>query len=133
MYNINFKYNYMDNINELIVDGLLDRYINENAKFHEGQVVYMEYTYKYHNQTRLDICVGIVTYVGCTKVERTVGNQTYIDFPIVYTVIHAKGASYNVSECKLGSVTEHILKERIKRFGKDNEQTEESVDDSLNN
>lgn len=122
----------MDDIKELILDGLLDRYIKENAKFHVDQVVYMEYTYKYHNQTRLGVCVGIVTYVGCTKVQRTVGNRTYVDYPITYTVIHAKGVTYNVSECKLGSVTEHILKERIRRSSKDNEHIANTVDDLPN-
>ena len=46
----------MDNFDSLIFDGLLDRYIEEQAKFEKGQVVYMEYTYQYHNQTSV-ICV----------------------------------------------------------------------------
>mgnify|MGYP006386072725 CR=1 FL=1 len=126
MYIINFKYIIkMDNFDSLIFDGLLDRYIEEQAKFEKGQVVYMEYTYQYHNQTKLGVCVGIVTGVGVTKAERTIGNNKYIDYPIVYTVTHAKGVSYNVSECKLGSVAEHILKERLKRDGKNNEQNNE--------
>ena len=115
----------MDNFDSLIFDGLLDRYIEEQAKFKKGQVVYMEYTYQYHNQTKLGICVGIVTEVGITKIERTVGNNKYIDYPIVYAVTHAKGVSRCVSECKLGSVSEHILKERLKRDGKNNEQNAE--------
>lgn len=118
----------MDNFDEIIFNGLLDRYIEEQAKFKKGQVVYMEYTYQYHNQTKLGICVGIVTGVGVTKTERTIGNSKhikYINYPIVYTVTHAKGVSYNVSECKLGSVSEHILKERLKRDGKNNEQNNE--------
>lgn len=115
----------MDNYDSFIFDGLLDRYIEEQAKFKKRQVVYMEYTYQYHNQTKLGVCVGIVTEVGITKVERMIGNNKYIDYPIVYTVIHAKGVSYNVSECKLGSVSEHILKERLKRDGKNNEQNNE--------
>lgn len=115
----------MDNFDFLIFDGLLDRYIEEQAKFEKGQVVYMEYTYQYHNQTKLGVCVGIVTGIGVTKVERTIGNNKYIDYPIVYTVVHAKGISYNVSECKLGSVAEHILKERLKRAGNNNEQNNE--------
>lgn len=126
MYIINFKYIIkMDNYDSFIFDGLLDRYIEEQAKFKKGQVVYMEYTYQYHNQTKLGICVGIVTGVGVTKAERTIGNNKYIDYPIVYTVTHAKGVSYNVSECKLGSVAEHILKERLKRAGNNNEQNNE--------
>lgn len=133
MYIINFlNIIIMDDVRELILDGLLDRYIEENAKFHVNQVVYMEYNYKYHNQTRLGVCVGIVNYVGCTKVQRTVGNQTYVDYPITYTVVHAKGVTYNVSECKLGSVTEHILKERIRRSSKDNEHIANTVDDLPN-
>ena len=32
----------------------------------------------------------------------------YINYPIVYAVTHAKGVSRCVSECKLGSVSEHI-------------------------
>lgn len=115
----------MDNFDSLIFDGLLDRYIEEQAKFEKGQVVYMEYTYQCHNQTKLGVCVGIVTGVGVTKAERIIGNNKYIDYPIVYTVTHAKGVSYNVSECKLGSVAEHILKERLKRYGKNNEQNNE--------
>lgn len=114
----------MDNFDSFIFDGLLDRYIEEQAKFKKGQVVYMEYTYQYNNQTKLGVCVGIVTEVGITKVERTVGNNKhikYIDYPIVYTVTHAKGVSRCVSEYKLGSVAEHILKERLKRDGKNNE------------
>ena len=102
----------MDNFDSLIFDGLLDRYIEEQAKFEKGQVVYMEYTYQYHNQTKLGVCVGIVTGVGVTKVERTIGNNKYIDYPIVYTVTHAK-------------VAEHILKERLKRAGNNNEQNNE--------
>lgn len=126
MYIINFKYIIkMDNYDSFIFDGLLDRYIEEQAKFKKGQVVYMEYTYQYHNQTKLGICVGIVTEVGITKIERTVGNNKYINYPIVYTVTHAKGVSRCVSECKLGSVSEHILKERLKRDGKNNEQNAE--------
>jgi len=126
MYIINFKYIIkMDNFDSLIFDGLLDRYIEEQAKFEKGQVVYMEYTYQYHNQTKLGVCVGIVTGIGVTKVERTIGNNKYIDYPIVYTVTHAKGISYNVSECKLGSVAEHILKERLKRASNNNEQNNE--------
>lgn len=126
MYIINFKYIIkMDNFDSLIFDGLLDRYIEEQAKFEKGQVVYMEYTYQYHNQTKLGVCVGIVTGIGVTKVERIIGNNKYIDYPIVYTVTHAKGISYNVSECKLGSVAEHILKERLKRAGNNNEQNNE--------
>ena len=126
MYIINFKYIIkMDNFDSLIFDGLLDRYIEEQAKFKKGQVVYMEYTYQYHNQTKLGVCVGIVTGVGVTKAKRTIGNNKYIDYPIVYTVTHAKGVSYNVSECKLGSVAEHILKERLKRAGNNNEQNNE--------
>lgn len=117
----------MDNFDSLIFDGLLDRYIEEQAKFEKGQVVYMEYTYQYHNQTKLGICVGIVTEVGITKVERTVGNNKYINYPIVYTVTHAKGVSRCVNECKLGSVSEHILKERLKRDGKNNEQNNEAA------
>lgn len=105
----------MDNFDSVIFNGLLDRYIEEQAKFEKGQVVYMEYSYKYHNQTKLGVCVGIVTEVSVTKVERTIGNNKYIDYPIVYTVTHAKGVDYGVSECKLGSVSEHILKERLKR------------------
>ena len=70
----------MDNFDSFIFDGLLDRYIEEQAKFEKGQVVYMEYTYQYHNQTKLGVCVGIVTEVGITKVERTVGNNKYIDY-----------------------------------------------------
>lgn len=123
----------MDSITDLVYDGLLDRYIKENAKFHENQVVYMEYSYEYHNQIRLGICVGIVTYVGCTKVQRTIGNQTYVDYPITYTVIHAKGVTCNVSEHKLGSVSEHILKERLRRASKDNEQTDTKADSPINN
>lgn len=115
----------MDNFDSLIFDGLLDRYIEEQAKFEKGQVVYMEYTYQYHNQTKLGVCVGIVTGVGVTKVERMIGNNKYIGYPIVYTITHAKGVSYNVSECKLGSVAEYILKERIKRAGNNNEQSNE--------
>lgn len=115
----------MDNFDSLIFDGLLDRYIEEQAKFEKGQVVYMEYTYQYHNQTKLGVCVGIVTGIGVTKVERTISNK-YIDYPIVYTVTHAKGVSYNVSECKLSSVSEYILKERLKRGGKNNEQNNEA-------
>lgn len=115
----------MDNFDSLIFDGLLDRYIEEQAKFEKGQVVYMEYTYQYHNQTKLGVCVGIVTEVGITKIERTVGNNKYINYPIVYTVTHAKGISRCVSECKLSSVSEHILKERLKRDGKNNEQNNE--------
>lgn len=115
----------MDNYDSFIFDGLLDRYIEEQAKFKKGQVVYMEYTYQYHNQTKLGVCVGIVTGIGVTKVERTIGNNKYIDYPIVYTVTHAKGVSRCVSECKLGSVSEHILKERLKRDGKNNEQNNE--------
>ena len=126
MYIINFKYIIkMDNYDSFIFDGLLDRYIEEQAKFEKGQVVYMEYTYQYHNQTKLGICIGIITGVGVTKVERSIGNNKYIDYPIVYTVTHAKGVSYNVSECKLGSVAEHILKERLKRVGNNNEQNNE--------
>mgnify|MGYP006935845136 CR=1 FL=1 len=128
MYIINFKYIIkMDNYDSFIFDGLLDRYIEEQAKFKKGQVVYMEYTYQYHNQTKLGVCVGIVTEVGITKVERTVGNNKYINYPIVYTVTHAKGVSRCVSECKLGSVSEHILKERLKRDGKNNEQNNEAA------
>ena len=37
-----------------------------------------------HNQTKLGVCVGIVTEVGITKIERTVGNNKYINYPIVY-------------------------------------------------
>lgn len=114
----------MDNFDSLIFDGLLDRYIEEQAKFEKGQVVYMEYTYQYHNQTKLGVCVGIVTGIGVTKVEHKIGHK-YIDYPIVYTITHAKGVSYNVSECKLGSVAEYILKERLKRNGKNNEQNNE--------
>jgi hypothetical protein len=126
MYIINFKHIIkMDNFDEIIFNGLLDRYIEEQAKFEKGQVVYMEYTYQYHNQTKLGVCVGIVTGIGVTKVERTIGNNKYIDYPIVYTVTHAKGVSYNVSECKLGSVSEHILKERLKRASNNNEQNNE--------
>lgn len=126
MYIINFKYIIkMDNYDSFIFDGLLDRYIEEQAKFKKGQVVYMEYTYQYHNQTKLGVCVGIVTEVGITKIERTVGNNKYINYPIVYAVTHAKGVSRCVSECKLGSVSEHILKERLKRDGKNNEQNNE--------
>ena len=91
----------MDNYDSFIFDGLLDRYIEEQAKFKKGQVVYMEYNYQYHNQTKLGVCVGIVTEVGITKIERTVGNNKY------------------------GSVSEHILKERLKRDGKNNEQNNE--------
>lgn len=115
----------MDNFDSLIFDGLLDRYIEEQAKFEKGQVVYMEYTYQYRNQTKLGVCVGIVTGVGVTKAERTICNNKYIYYPIVYTVTHAKGVSYNVSEGKLGSVAEHILKERLKRGGNNNEQNNE--------
>lgn len=126
MYIINFKYIIkMDNYDSFIFDGLLDRYIEEQAKFKKGQVVYMEYTYQYHNQTKLGVCVGIVTEVGITKIERTVGNNKYINYPIVYAVTHAKGVSRCVNECKLGSVSEHILKERLKRDGKNNEQNNE--------
>lgn len=126
MYIINFKYIIkMDNFDSLIFDGLLDRYIEEQAKFEKGQVVYMEYTYQYHNQTKLGVCVGIVTGIGVTKVERMIGNNKYIDYPIVYTITHAKGISYNVSECKLGSVAEYILKERLKRASNNNEQNNE--------
>lgn len=126
MYIINFKYIIkMDNYDSFIFDGLLDRYIEEQAKFKKGQVVYMEYTYQHHNQTKLGVCVGIVTEVGITKIERTVGNNKYINYPIVYAVTHAKGVSRCVSECKLGSVSEHILKERLKRDGKNNEQNNE--------
>lgn len=125
MYIINFRYIIkMDNFDSLIFDGLLDRYIEEQAKFEKGQVVYMEYTYQYRNQTKLGVCVGIVTGIGVTKVEHKIGNK-YIDYPIVYTVTHAKGISYNVSEYKLGSVAEHILKERLKRAGNNNEQNNE--------
>lgn len=99
----------MDNYDSFIFDDLLDRYIEEQAKFKKGQVVYMEYTYQYHNQTKLGVCVGIVTEVRIIKIERTVGNK-YINYPIVYAVTHAKGVSRCVSECKLGSVSEHILK-----------------------
>lgn len=120
----------MDNFDSLIFDGLLDRYIEEQAKFEKGQVVYMEYTYQYHNQTKLGVCVGIVTEVGITKVERIVGNNKYINYPIVYTVTHAKGVSYNVSECKLGSVAEHILKERLKRGDKNISQSNDSEQDN---
>lgn len=128
MYIINFKYIIkMDNYDSFIFDGLLDRYIEEQAKFKKGQVVYMEYTYQYHNQTKLGICVGIVTEVGITKIERTVGNNKYINYPIVYAVTHAKGVSRCVSECKLGSVSEHILKERLKHDGKNNEQNNEAA------
>lgn len=116
----------MDNFDEIIFNGLLDRYIEEQAKFKKGQVVYMEYTYQYHNQTKLGVCIGIVTEVGITKIERTVGNNKYINYPIVYAVTHAKGVSRCVSECKLGSVSEHILKERLKRDGKNNEQNNEA-------
>lgn len=127
MYIINFRYIIkIDNFDSLIFDGLLDRYIEEQAKFEKGQVVYMEYTYQYHNQTKLGVCIGIVTGIGVTKVERTIGNNKYIDYPIVYTVTHAKDVSYNVSECKLGSVSEHIFKERLKRDGKNNEQNNEA-------
>ena len=31
----------MDNFDSFIFDGLLDRYIEEQAKFEKGQVVYM--------------------------------------------------------------------------------------------
>ena len=117
----------MDNYDSFIFDGLLDRYIEEQAKFKKGQVVYMEYTYQYHNQTKLGVCVGIVTEVGVTKIERTVGNNKYIKYPIVYAVTHAKGVSRCVSECKLGSVSEYILKERLKRGGKNNEQNNEAA------
>lgn len=117
----------MDNFDSLIFDGLLDRYIEEQAKFKKGQVVYMEYIYQYHNQTKLGVCVGIITEVGVTKAERMIGNNKYIDYPIVYTVTHAKGVSRCVSECKLGSVSEHILKERLKRDGKNNEQNNEAA------
>lgn len=128
MYIINFKYIIkMDNYDSFIFDGLLDRYIEEQAKFKKGQVVYMEYTYQYHNQTKLGVCVGIVTEVGITKIERTVGNNKYINYPIVYAVTHAKGVSRCVSECKIGSVSEHILKERLKRDGKNNEQNNEAA------
>lgn len=117
----------MDNYDSFIFDGLLDRYIEEQAKFKKGQVVYMEYTYQYHNQTKLGVCIGIVIGVVVTKAERTIGNNKYIDYPIVYIVAHAKGVSYNVSECKLGSVSEHILKERLKRDGKNNKQNNEAA------
>lgn len=128
MYIINFKYIIkMDNFDSLIFDGLLDKYIKEQAKFEKGQVVYMEYTYQYHNQTKLGVCVGIITGVGVTKAERMIGNNKYIDYPIVYTVTHAKGVSHCVSECKLGSVSEHILKERLKRDGKNNEQNNKAA------
>lgn len=105
----------MDTIEDLMYDELIDRYIKENAKFHEGQVVYFEYTEKIENQTKISLVVGIVTYVSCTKTTRVIGNKTYIEYPITYTVIHAKGISDNVFECKLGSVTEHILKSRLNR------------------
>lgn len=117
----------MDNFDSLIFDGLLDRYIEEQAKFKKGQVVYMEYTYQYHNQTKIDVCVGIVTGIGITKIERTAGKNKYINYPIVYAVTHAKGISYNVRECKLGSVSEHILKERLKCAGNNNEQNNEAA------
>ena len=119
----------MDNFDSFIFDGLLDRYIEEQAKFKKGQVVYMEYTYQYHNQTKLGICVGIVTEVGVIKVERTISNNKYIDYPIVYTVTHAKGVSRCVSECKLGSVSEHILKERLKRDGNNEQNNEPATND----
>lgn len=84
MYIINFKYIIkMDNFDSLIFDGLLDRYIEEQAKFEKGQVVYMEYTYQYHNQTKLGVCVGIVTGIGVTKVERTIGNNTPKEYDFI--------------------------------------------------
>lgn len=67
----------------------------------------------------------IINFKYIIKIERTVGNNKYINYPIVYTVTHAKGVSRCVSECKLGSVSEHILKERLKRDGKNNEQNAE--------
>ena len=42
---------------------LLDRYIEEQAKFKKGQVVYMEYTYQYHNQTKLGVCAVSYTHL----------------------------------------------------------------------
>ena len=115
----------MDNFDSLIFDGLLDRYIEEQAKFKKGQVVCARRVMTYHNQTKLGVCVGIVTEVGITKVERTVSNNKCINYPIVYTVTHAKGVSRCVSECRLGSVSEHILKERLKRASNNNEQNNE--------
>ena len=70
MYIIDFKYIIkMYNYDSPIFDGILDRYIEEQAKFDKGQVVYMEYTYQYHNQTKLGVCVGIVTGVGLLKLN----------------------------------------------------------------
>ena len=76
MYIINFKYIIkMDNFDSFIFDGLLDRYIEEQAKFKKGQVVYMEYTYQYH--------LGDKVYIGADEYEILnigIANVTLYDY-----------------------------------------------------
>lgn len=110
----------MDNLEEFLFDEFIDKYIEENKQFSKGQIVYYEYSYKYLNQTKIGITIGIITNVSVTKAVRKIGNQEYIEYPIVYTVSHPKGVTYNVYASKLGSVSAHILAERQKNMAKAN-------------
>lgn len=103
----------MDNTFEAHCSYLEDKYLEDNAKFHQGDTVYFQYTYTKENQHKLGVSIGIVTDRFLTKREVNRGDKSYVTHDITYKVVHPRGIT-KVNECNCTSVSEYIFREYLK-------------------
>lgn len=103
----------MDNIEENAYQALEDKYLEDNAKFKKGDIVYYEYSYTKNNQQKLGVSIGIITDRQLSKRTVSRGDKSYVTHDIVYNIIHPRGTIV-VTECKCTSVSAYIYREYLK-------------------
>lgn len=113
----------MDNPEEVYYQSLEDQYLQECAKFSEGDVVYFEHK----NEQDITTCMGTVTdksiktSVGIV-VDRSIKkisrpdskNNDYLSI-ICYDILTPKGLFESISECKITSASKFIFREYLKK------------------
>ena len=113
----------MDNPEELYYQSLEDQYLQECAKFSEGDVVYFEHK----NEQDITTCMGTVTdksiktSVGIIVdkavkkiVKSTTNGETRLSI-ICYDIVTPKGLFESISECKITSASKFIFREYLKK------------------
>ena len=99
----------MDNPEEIYYNDLEEQYLNENAKFKIGDIVYFENTVEDKHR----MCIGVITKCGIKQYNRHASNGTYKFTGIVYDIVTPTELCECISECQICSASEYIHREFI--------------------
>lgn len=103
----------MDNLADIEYQIIEEKYLNDNAKFNKGDVVYYEYVYNKNNQQKLGLSIGIAHERLLLRNPIVRNGKPDSIMVVGYRIINPRGI-ITITEPKITSASEYIFREYLK-------------------